>query len=389
MQEWILFEDRHTLNHDLPGLFFQHPVDEVICWDPLHLFNSLQRLDALRHRGYYLVGFMSYEAGLCLQSCGLGAGVASNVPLLHFLVFGDCLRLTKEGVDEALNKRSLRNPSRNSGIQNLQLKMSLEEYRSAFNKIKAHIREGDTYQVNLTSKYVFDFQGCPVQLYQRLRERQNVAYSGVLMFKNHQLLTLSPELFFSKQGSRVCVRPMKGTVARVADPALDRQQKAWLSQDTKSIAENIMIVDLLRNDLSALSQPGSVKTTQLLHVESYETVHQMVSSVECIVDPNITLQQLMHCLFPCGSITGAPKRRTMEIISTVEQAPRGVYTGAIGYMMPNNDMCFNVGIRTIALQNGAGELGVGGGIVHDSEVSAEFQEMQLKGLFFTELGLSS
>ena len=385
MHEWVLLEDRKGLANHLPGLFFQHPVKEVICWDHVQFLASLDHLDALKREGYYLVGFIGYEAGYGLQSLTPQGGDDSPAfPLLHFLVFETFDRLSACAVQTKLDVLAAREAS-DFSITQLHLNVTFDEYAAAFNAVKHHIRQGDTYQVNLTSKYDFHFDGSPVRLYQRLRDRQKVAYSGVLSFKNYQLLSLSPELFFSKIGDTMCVKPMKGTITRATDPFVDQQHKAWLSSDLKSRSENIMIVDLLRNDLATFSKPGSVKTPQLLQVESFETVHQMVSCVESKVEPNIDFQQIIRYLFPCGSITGAPKRRTMDIINALEMEPRRVYTGAIGYIMPNNDLCFSVAIRTLLLQGQQGELGVGGGILHDSDVLAEFEEMQLKGRFFTDL----
>ena len=382
---WVLLEDRLSTMNNLPGLFFQDPVEEVICWESALLQTQLHYLDKLKRQGYYLVGFISYEAGNAFQS--LMPNIKNDpclFPLFHFLAFKSMTRLTAKAVQVQLDALAAQEAA-DFSIDNLHLDVTFDTYLTAYHAVKEALQKGDTYQVNLTSKYLFNFNGSPVRLYQRLRERQKVAYSGLLSFSNYQILSLSPELFFSKKGNTIQVKPMKGTMPRSKDRLLDQHNKAWLMSDTKSIAENIMIVDLLRNDLSIFSEPSSVKTSQLLQVESYETVHQMVSCIESRVDPHITFEQLMYALFPCGSVTGAPKHRTMEIIHALEKKPRRVYTGAVGYIMPNNDMCFNVGIRTLLLQGQEGELGVGGGIVYDSDASSEFEEMQLKGRFFTDL----
>ena len=380
----MLLEDRITLSNPFPGLFFQQPVAEVICWDPRQLSASLHQLDELKRKGYYLVGFISYEAGHALQSLlPLCLNHALAVPLLHFLVFKTVERLSADAVSARLNALVI--SEAHFSIDQLRLDITFNDYLTAFNAVKHHIQVGDTYQVNLTSRYLFHLSGSPVRLYQCLRDRQKVAYSGILSFSHYQLLSLSPELFFSKTGDKIQVKPMKGTMPRSHNLTLDQKHKEWLRTDLKSIAENIMIVDLLRNDLSIFSKPGSVKTPQLLQVESYETVHQLVSCVESQVKPDLAFEEIIRHLFPCGSITGAPKRRTMEIINAVERQSRGVYTGAIGYILPTNDMCFSVSIRTCMLQNGYGELGVGGGIVYDSEAVSEFEEMQLKAKFFTDL----
>ena len=251
--------------------------------------------------------------------------------------------------------------------------------------MKQHIVAGDTYQVNLTAKYTFNVKGSSLGLYNSLRARQKVAYSAWFKMPEYEILSLSPELFFSKIKHKIYTKPMKGTMPRASDLTQDKANQHFLLTDLKSRAENTMIVDLLRNDLSAISKPGSVHVQKLLEVESYETVHQMTSSIESEVAVDLSFSAIINALFPCGSITGAPKRRTMEIIHEMEPAPRGIYTGAMGYITPQNDMCFNVPIRTVLCRGSQGELGVGGGIVHDSTLQSEFEELKLKAQFLTRL----
>ena len=270
-------------------------------------------------------------------------------------------------------------------LENLRLNLTAREYETAFSRVREHIIAGDTYQVNLTAQYQFEYTGQSRGLYQRLRERQKVPYSAWLEFPGYDVLSLSPELFFSKIKHKMYAKPMKGTIARGADAIHDQANQDFLKTDVKSRAENTMIVDLLRNDLSAISTPGSVQVSKLLAVESYETVHQMTSSIESEVAIDLNFSEIIGSLFPCGSITGVPKRRTMEIIHALERAPREIYTGAIGYITPENNMCFNVPIRTLLCQNNRGILGVGGGIVYDSTLQSEFEELQLKARFFTDL----
>lgn len=383
MQEWVLLENRRdALTQVKAGLFFEDPVDEVICWHASQVVSSLQAVSEFQKQGYYVVGFISYEVGYILHAMDVTLDNL-KIPLLHFAVYKVCHALNETQINMKLQEYCTQDAS--FQIENLQLNWSFSAYEKAFRAVKHYIREGDTYQVNLTTKYHFDFIGSAVHLYQQLRERQKVPYSGILSFSEYQLLTLSPELFFSKTGDKIIVKPMKGTIKRGENLLEDEQHKVNLMEDLKTIAENTMIVDLLRNDLSMISKAGSVNVTQLMDVESYETVHQMVSCIESQVDVDINFVELIRSLFPCGSITGAPKRRTMEIIRDTEASLRGIYTGTIGYIMPNNDMCFNVCIRTLLLHNGQGELGVGGGVVYDSTACSEFEELQLKGLFFTHL----
>jgi para-aminobenzoate synthetase/4-amino-4-deoxychorismate lyase len=389
MQEWVLLENRRVTDDKTSiGLFFENPIEEIKCWHPSCVASSLNAIRSFQKQGYYVVGFVSYEAGYILNHIEAQSQIdALSLPLLHFMVYQACEYLNEQEIDKKLQMYRLRE-STSCDVNNLRLNWSFFEYAQAFERIQRHILDGDTYQVNLTTQYQFDFTGSPVQLYQILRERQKVSYSGMLSFSDYQILTLSPELFFSKIGDKITVKPMKGTIKRGLDPIEDAQNKVWLKNDVKSIAENTMIVDLLRNDLSRISHPGSVQVSQLMHVEQYETVHQMVSCIESLVDSDIDISELMRALFPCGSITGAPKRRTMEIIRDIESLPRGIYTGALGYIMPNNDMCFNVCIRTLQLQQGRGVLGVGGGLVYDSRAVSEFDELQLKGMFFTQSGVT-
>ena len=382
-KEYILLEDKTDSAPLYPGLWFEDAVAKVVCEESSSLIEALNSVDALRKEGFYLVGFLSYEAGYLFQS--LDYDLFSNqsaVPLLYFLAFKTCTRLTAAEVEIKLSDLSV---GRDFSINNLRLNIDRDAYNAAFNTIQTHLRAGDTYQVNFTSSYQFNFEGSPLRFYQALRERQKVAYSGLMHFRNQYLLSLSPELFFSKKGSRMQTKPMKGTMSRSVDPKKDEEHKLFLKTDLKSIAENIMIVDLLRNDLSKISKPGSVSVPDLLAIESYKTVHQMVSTIESEVDSDITFLNIIRHLFPCGSITGAPKRRTMSIISELEHRTRGLYTGAFGYITPDNDMCFNVSIRTFHVCNGKGELGIGGGILIDSDPSVEFDEMQLKARFFTEM----
>lgn len=383
MQEWVLLENTRDALQENSGLFFEHPIEEIICWHASSVISSLQEVSKFQKQGYYVVGFISYEAGYILHALDVNLQNL-NVPLLHFAVYKMCHVLTEVEINLKLQHYAVAQGD-SFLIEDLHLNWPFATYEKAFDIVKHHIYEGDTYQVNLTTKYHFNFIGSATHLYKQLRARQKVSYSGILTFSDYQILTLSPELFFSKTGDKIIVKPMKGTIKRGSDAREDAAYKTQLMNDLKTIAENTMIVDLLRNDLSMIAKAGSVDVTQLMHVESYETVHQMVSCIESRVDTDIDFLTLIRALFPCGSITGAPKRRTMEIIRNNERSARGIYTGTIGYIMPNNDMCFNVCIRTLLVQNGQGELGVGGGVVYDSTALSEFEELQLKGLFFTDL----
>lgn len=364
----IFLEDR-TIGVQPVCLSFKNQVDEIVAWDVDTFYRALALLRVWQKKGFYLAGFISYDAGLILHD--LVQKHPSSMPFLHFVAYRDLVTTY-----EMPEKKSF-------GLTHLTLAWRGPQYKHAFDQVKRHIEQGDTYQVNLTSKYHFNFEGDACSLYQMLRETQSSAYSGLLLFSDYQILTLSPELFFSKNGRKLRTKPMKGTVRRGQTLSEDEANKQWLLQDEKSKAENTMIVDLLRNDMSKVSTPGSVIVSALLEIESYKTVHQMTSTIDSDVEMDIDFAQLLKALFPCGSITGAPKKRTMEIIDSIETASRGLYTGAIGYILPNNDMCFNVAIRTLVIQNGHGELGLGGGVVYDSNAEDEYAELKLKGTFFS------
>ncbi|NCT57786.1 MAG: aminodeoxychorismate synthase component I [Legionella sp.] len=373
---FILFENRRLLDAPYAGLLFYEPCDEVVCWHSAKLDESLARVDELRREGYYLAGCLSYEAGYVLHGLTALSKDTHDFPLLHFFAFKLPQKLTAFAINQYLGDADVL-------IDSIQLNTSAAAYGQAFNQIKHHICRGDTYQVNLTAKYTFNFEGPPHGLYRQLRERQQVAYSALMHMPGYDVLSLSPELFFSKINTTMRAKPMKGTMPRAVDAVDDAANYEFLKTDPKSMAENTMIVDLLRNDIAAISKPGSVHVSRLLDVESYETVHQMTSCIQSEVERELSFATIMQHLFPCGSITGAPKRRTMEIIRDLESEPRHIYTGAIGYITPENNMCFNVPIRTLLCRGAQGELGVGGGIVHDSTEQAEFEEMKLKARFFT------
>ena len=385
MDCFILLDDRKSNAVEKKSRYFTQPIAEILCKHPDQFTACIEKIEDLSRKGYYLAGFVSYEASYFLQPSFINDNTPStDFPLLHFLAFADCQKLTQSEVEQVLNTFTEEYVDE-SFAYNLSLNTSEQEYEQTIQKIKQHLFDGDTYQVNYTGKYTFDVQGCPIKLYQALRERQKVQYGALLHFKEYQILSLSPELFFSKQGDHVTVKPMKGSMPRSLDPARDQKNKEALTHDPKLISENIIIVDLLRNDLSSISHPGSVAVSSLLDVETYETIHQMTSTIHSKVNTDTSFGAFLNHLFPCGSITGAPKKRTMQIIHECEKEARNIYTGAIGYITPENNMCFNVAIRTLLLQNNSGELGIGGGIIHDSNAQDEYQEMLFKAKFFTEM----
>lgn len=260
------------------------------------------------------------------------------------------------------------------GIGGVQPSIGESDYCSAVERIQQFIRDGDCYQVNFTFPIEFSWFGSPAKVYEALRQRQPVRYGGFVGNRQAGIVSLSPELFLERQGERLLTRPMKGTAART-------EASETLRQSVKDRAENLMIVDLLRNDLGKLAEPGSVRVERLFDIEAYPTVWQMVSEVSAKIGRQ-SIKSVLEALFPCGSITGAPKIRAMQIIGDLETTARGLYTGALGWFAPNGDFRLNVAIRTLVLDGDQrGRMGVGSGIVADSRSDAEWQECLLKAAF--------
>ena len=261
--------------------------------------------------------------------------------------------------------------------------VSREEYDLSVTRIRDLIAAGDTYQVNYTFPLTSSFSGDAYAWYRELCLAQGAPYSAYLDLGRFKILCLSPELFFERRGNHVITKPMKGTVRRGRWVAEDEELSQWLQQSAKDRAENVMIVDLLRNDLGKVSIPGSVHVSKLFEVERFETVWQMTSTVESTLKDNTSLIELLTALFPCGSVTGAPKIRTMQIIRELERYPRGVYTGAIGLLKPGGDCIFNVAIRTVVVdtESGIATFGVGGGVTIDSTAEREYEECLVKSRF--------
>ncbi|MFZ9035470.1 MAG: aminodeoxychorismate synthase component I [Francisellaceae bacterium] len=351
--------------------YFDMPVCELIANDAASLQKCLGRIPQLQQQELYLVGYISYEAAYYLNPVLFHLQSPSDPkPLLHFTAFKNMKKYS------TYKQESI--PMADSGAISLMYdRLDKTQYQRDFDYILTRLGAGDSYQVNFTKRIALKSTLNSQTLYQQIKKRQAVRFSAYLPFLPKQILSFSPELFFKKQDDRITVKPMKGTSARFSDPQKDHDSYEFLKHDGKNRAENLIIIDLLRNDLAKICDSGSVEVSKPFQIEAYQSVYQMISTIEGRLDQNIELKTLLENLFPCGSITGAPKRRTIEIIHELEP-PRGVYTGSIGYILPNNDMCFSVAIRTIEIENNRLQFGVGGGFTIQSNQQEEWQEMRDK-----------
>ncbi|MDB5832892.1 MAG: anthranilate synthase [Caballeronia sp.] len=348
-------------------------LHERSCHDTAQLDEVCASVEADLHDGLHAVVLADYEFGRNLQLAQPGDAA------LRFLLFRECTLLSRDEANQWLAARDngLVDQPSVAGVANLEASVSRDAYEQAIAAVQEALHAGDSYQINYTFRLAFDVFGSIVGLYRRLRERQPVRYGALIALPDgRDVLSCSPELFIQRQGDVLRARPMKGTAPRSADPE-------WLRLDPKNRAENVMIVDLLRNDMSRVAVTGSVQVPRLFSVEPYKSVWQMTSTVEARLLPNTTFADILRALLPCGSITGAPKHKTMQLIDALESTPRGIYTGAIGWLEKSRDFCLSVPIRTLEIQHGRGKMGVGGGIVLDSVAADEFEECQLKARFLT------
>ncbi len=334
---------------------------------------ALAELDAARQSGHWVAGYLAYDAGLAFEP-RLARLITAQGPLLAFGIYRDPTPFPE------LQPATAR-------LAALRPLVSRADYSTAFDRVKAYIAAGDCYQVNLTFPMETRLlSGSALDLYTALRARQKVGFGAYVDLGGPILVSRSPELFLRLDaGGRIEARPMKGTAPRGADPVEDAELAEGLRRSPKDRAENLMIVDLLRNDIARLAQVGTVRVPELFHVESYATVHQMVSRLTGQLAAPASMARLMPALFPCGSITGAPKIRAMQIIAEVEPFARGPYCGAIGWMAPDGAACFNVAIRTLQVTGDHVRLNVGGGITHDSTEGGEWEEALWKARYVTGL----
>ncbi|MCF7887553.1 MAG: aminodeoxychorismate synthase component I [Candidatus Omnitrophica bacterium] len=360
------------------SLLFSKPVDVLKFnhHDSPDLF--FKKIESYLKKGFWLAGYFCYEFGYFLEDSLKNLKEKNNLPLAWLIV-------TKAPKRIKLDKSNY-STKRSFFVKNLKTNISKKEYREKVEKIKCFLKEGFSYQVNFTFKMDFDFKGDPVEFYSYLRNSQPTPYAALLRpDQKNFFLSFSPELFIRSDGKKIITRPMKGTMPRGATNSEDKDKKRQLARSKKNKAENVMITDLLRNDLGRIST--RITVPKLFSVEKYRTLYQMTSTIEARLGKNKKLKDIFLALFPCGSVTGAPKIETMKIIKELEKEPRGIYTGAIGYINPKKQFCFNVAIRTAHIKENKGQLGIGGGILYDSQKESEYKEALLKANFFTKTNL--
>ena len=347
---------------------FRNCIDKISAFNSVQLLKAFEKIEKYR-KTHFLLGYIRYE----VKDFFLDKNIVCEVPLLYFEVF-----------------ESYENFTPNLVIENISLNpipaISFDEYSRAFNQIKEEIANGNTYEVNLTCDFNVKYSGDDFKLFNYLLNNQNTPYCAFLKNEFESVLSFSPELFFKLDSqNHIITKPMKGTIKRGKTDEEDLELINFLKNDEKNCAENTMIVDLLRNDLGKIAKTGTVKVTKLFDVETYSTVHQMISQIEADLQNNITIFDIFKAIFPCGSITGAPKISTMQIIDKVERGKRNVYCGAIGYISPD-EILFNVPIRTLQKRQGEKSYNyrVGGAVVWDSEVRDEWLECITKTSFLNK-----
>lgn len=363
---------------------FAQPRDLIVAWTGDEVPAAFAALQAAKDAGHWLAGFASYELGYVLEP-KLAKRLPNDrrAPLLCFGVF--------DGPDDTATARVLAKADADEHRARLSAPNPLWDqasYTQAFDQVADYIKTGDFYQTNLTFPMRAKWSGSAEGLYGALARVQPVNYGGIVnLGLGDVLVSRSPELFFRlDQSGQISTRPMKGTVPRGKTAAEDAELKQFLGNDVKNRAENLMIVDLLRNDISRIAETGSVKVPELFTVESYATVHQMTSLVTAQMRADVGLAELFTALFPCGSITGAPKIRAMEVINDLEHGARDIYCGSIGWIAPDGAAAFNVAIRTLSLaEDGTARLNVGGGVVYDSTAPSEYEEALWKARYATLL----
>jgi len=374
----VLLETARPSSHSPKSYLFLHPERILTATTLAEIPGLFLQIDQALAEGLFVAGHLSYEAGYAFEPT-LSSLATSAGSLAWFGVYRepqtfdhDSEQLATSHMDET-----------STAISDVHLDLAKPEYMQRVKEIRRLIEAGDTYQANLTTSARWSTTLSPLALYNSIVRAQPVEFAALIHHEGEHILSASPELFFHRKGTHIITKPMKGTAPRGMDNREDIERVAWLSADEKNRSENLMIVDLLRNDLGRICIPGSVQTTDLFHVEKFPTLFQMTTTVKGVLRNDVRTSDLFRALFPSGSIVGAPKIHTMQILHQLEQRTRGVYTGAIGFFAPNGDATFSVAIRTITLKNGQARMGVGSGIVYDSDPADEYDECLTKTAFLS------
>jgi para-aminobenzoate synthetase / 4-amino-4-deoxychorismate lyase len=391
----LLETSRFDLANQHSYLFF-NPVRIIVANELDEIPEVFSRVEAALGKGFHAAGFFSYECGYHFEPHAGAGSSAQGLPLAWFgiyekpLIFDHALGRFEDPLEDRASERFQgadvllpKDEPVDRVTGPLALGMTQDDYCAAIVKIKEYIAAGETYQVNFTDGVSFPTPASAAETFQALSRQQPVAYSAFMNVAGHHILSFSPELFFRVDEGKIVTRPMKGTMPRGLDAAEDALSALRLKNDAKNRSEHVMIVDLLRNDLGRICTMGSVRVDNLFSVERYETLLQMTSTISGVLRPGVKYYDIFRSMFPSGSVTGAPKIRTMQIVRALERRPRGIYTGAIGFLSPQGSSIFNVAIRTLVMKNGSAYMGVGGGIVADSDPNDEHRECLLKASFLT------
>ncbi len=366
-----------TIYGESKSYLFLKPQKKVIINSLKQLDKKLNEIDDIIKKGFVGYSLMNYEAGYLFER-NLHKYLPGKESLIQFYFYNknEIIEIDSNTIELSTDEKFK--------INNFTLNTTKKEYLYSIKKIKNYIAEGDTYQVNYTVKGKFNLTGSIASLFAHLVFNQSARYIAFINNNQNLIISLSPELFFEIKGKQIISKPMKGTIRRGINASDDKQCFEELERSEKNMAENVMIVDMIRNDLGRISKYGSIRVKNLFEVEKYESVFQMISTIEGTLKKTIKLSDVIKNIFPCGSITGAPKIRTMEIIREIEKEDRGIYTGSIGLLIRDKKI-FNVAIRTLVInkKNHSGEIGLGSGIVWDSNPSEEYEETKLKGKFLT------
>jgi para-aminobenzoate synthetase/4-amino-4-deoxychorismate lyase len=369
---WILFDDARK--GGAPLRLYREPVERIVAQELSEIVPALERVRTGLKAGKHAAGYLAYEAGHAFDPKLAASARKGDGPLLSFALF--------KGF-ETPDIGALLPDTAGGHVGQPRPRIAQRDYESAAGEVREHLFAGDFYQANLTFGCDIAVSGNPLAIYTRLRRSAQAGWGGVLIDEDRSLISLSPEQFFTIRGGIVESRPMKGTAPRRNDREADIRETEALASDEKQRAENLMIVDLMRNDLARVSETGSVEVPELFAVETYPTIHQMVSRITSWLRDGYDAIDVLRTIFPCGSVTGAPKVAAIEALTKLEPEPRGAYTGSMGWIEPGGDAAFNVMIRTLEWPHGStrARLGLGSGLVVDSIARDEWDECLLKGDF--------